>query len=507
MQQTYNPDERISIELFLAARQLPNLEFFSKSDPYLELYYSLSGQQEILLGKTEVADCNLDPNWEKTFNIEYYPDLTQILRFQIFDQDRMGREFMGETHTTINDIFQQKNSLITLQIKKFDKAAGLLICKAVKFKESNHYAQFQFSGINLKNIDGIFGKTNPFLRFYLFSEGVWCHIYQTEYIKEDLNPIWKQFEVSLQRLCFNDENKKFKVECINRHEQTKDNQIIGSFETTIDEIFNKNIDSFQLIQTKGGPAGIIKILNKQRIHRANFDDFIQQGTTFNIIIGIDYSSHNGIPQFPDSMHTYVEKNNIYQKALNDITKVLESYNIKKLLAIYGMGAEPNFSNYNSHGYQTLFPLTGDFQNPQVIGYQEAVKTYQNRLRDIVFKGDLQLEDFIKYVQRVAEHNATKLIYTIAVILGQEQITDLKEVQNLILSGQNLPYSLIYVGVGGDDFKDIKQITHLINSQNPPIRNNFNFYKYQEDLSSSILKKSLMFDLPKHLISYHQCINL
>ncbi|CAD8195274.1 unnamed protein product [Paramecium pentaurelia] len=503
MQQTYNPDERIYVELFLAARQLLNLEFFSKSDPYLEIYYSLSGQQETFLGRTETAECNLDPNWEKTFNIEYSQDMIQMLKFQIFDQDRMGREFMGEAQTTIKDILQQKNSLISLQIKRFDKAAGLLICKAVLFKESNHYVQWQFSGINLKNMDGIFGKSDPFLKFYLFSDGVWCQIYQTEYIKDDLNPTWKQFEISLQRLCFNDENKKFKVECIDRHEKGKNNQILGSFETTIDEIFNKNIDSFQLIQPKGGSAGTIKILNKKRIYRANFDDYIKQGTKFNIIIGIDYSSHNGVPSFPDSLHTYIEKNNIYQKALNDIAKSLENYDIKKLLAIYGIGAEPHFSNYNCNSYQTLFPLTGDFQNPQVIGYQEAVNTYQKRLKEIVFKGDLQLEDFIKYVQTVSEHNAGKLIYTIAVILGQEQITDLKEVQNLILTGQKLPYSLIYVGVGNDDFKEIKQINDLINQQNPPIRNNFNFYQYQQDIPLSLLKKHLLNDLPKQVVSYYQ----
>ncbi|CAD8187578.1 unnamed protein product [Paramecium octaurelia] len=503
MQQIYHPDERINIELFLAARQLPNLEFFSKSDPYLELYYLIPGQQEVFLGKTEVADCNLDPNWEQTFNVEYQPELTQILKFQIFDQNRMGREFMGDAQTTIKDILQQKNSLISLQIKKFEKEAGILICKAVKFKESNHFVQWQFSGINLKKMDGIFGKTDPFLKFYLFTEGVWCHVYQTEYLKDNLNPQWKQFEVSLQRLCFNDENKKFKVECVDKHEKGKYNQIVGSFETTIDEIFNKNIDSFQLIQPKGGPSGIIKIVNKKKIHRPNFDDFINQGTTFNIIIGIDYSSHNGVPQFPDSLHTYIEKNNIYQQALNDIAKVLEDYNINKLLALYGMGAEPQFSNYNGIGYQTLFPLTGNFQNPQVIGYQEAVKTYQNRLREIVFKGDLQLEDFIKYLQTIAENNATKLIYTIAVILGQEQITDLKQVQNLILSGSKLPCSLIYVGVGDNNFKEIKQITHLIDSQDPPLRNNFSFYQYQENLASCILKKNLMNDLPKQVVSYHQ----
>jgi hypothetical protein len=54
---------------------LTNLEFFSKSDPYLEVYYSLAGEKETFLGRTETAECNLDPNWEKSFTLDYYPDL------------------------------------------------------------------------------------------------------------------------------------------------------------------------------------------------------------------------------------------------------------------------------------------------------------------------------------------------------------------------------------------------------------------------------------------------
>ncbi|CAD8200765.1 unnamed protein product [Paramecium octaurelia] len=502
MQQIYNPDERINIELFLAARELPNLEFLSKSDPYLELYYSLQGEPEICLGKTETAECNLDPNWEKSFTIEYYPDLIQILRFQIFDQNRMGREFMGEAQITIKDILQSKNSLISIPIKRFDKSAGQLLCKAVQMKQSNHFVQWQFSGSNIKNMDGIFGKSDPFLKFYLHSDNVWCQIYQTEYIKDDLNPTWKEFEISLQRLCLNDEYKKFKIECLDRHEKGKNNQLIGSFETSIDEIFNQNKEEFSLVQPKGGQVGTIRIKNKKRIYRANFDDYIKQGTTFNLIIGIDYSTHNGVPSFPDSLHSYIDQNNKYGKVISDLAQVLEKYNQKKLFAIYGIGAEPHLTNYTLNTYQTLFPLTGDFQKPQVEGYQEVANLYKNTLKQIVVKGDFQIEDYIKYIQTIAENNAGKLIYTICVIIGQGKITDAQVFQDLLIKGCKLPYSLIFVGMGKNDFSEVKNIIDKMNNQQPPIRNNFTFYEYKEQ-TIQMLSKHLMIDIPQHLVSYKQ----
>lgn len=42
-------------------------------------------------------------------------------------------------------------------------------------------------------------------------------------------------------------------------------------------------------------------------------------------MGIDYSTHNGVPSFPDSLHTYIESNNKYQKAIADVSTVLEKY--------------------------------------------------------------------------------------------------------------------------------------------------------------------------------------
>lgn len=43
-QNIYNPDKRQYIELFLAARDLPNVELFSKSDPICQLFYTLEGE-------------------------------------------------------------------------------------------------------------------------------------------------------------------------------------------------------------------------------------------------------------------------------------------------------------------------------------------------------------------------------------------------------------------------------------------------------------------------------
>lgn len=99
MQQiNYNPDRRQYVELFLAGRDLPNVEIFSKSDPQCDIYYTVEGEKEILLGETEVVYNNLDPNWEKSLTLEYLDDVKQSLRFQIFDFDSKEKKRMIQIH-------------------------------------------------------------------------------------------------------------------------------------------------------------------------------------------------------------------------------------------------------------------------------------------------------------------------------------------------------------------------------------------------------------------------
>lgn len=137
---------------------------------------------------------------------------------------------------------------------------------------------------------------------------------------------------------------------------------------------------FDIKMPKGGSGGKIVIESKQRVFRPNFNDFIRQGTTFNCIIGIDYSLYNGMPQFPDSLHKISEElSNPYSSATKMCAQVIEKYNEARQIAMYGLGAEPHFENYYQKAYQSVFPLTGDFKQPMVSGSEEALKLYINTL--------------------------------------------------------------------------------------------------------------------------------
>ena len=75
-------DDREKIEIFLSGRKLKNLDTFSKSDPYVKVTLIVQGAVREL-GKTEVLKNNLNPDFAKTFIIDYIFEVKQNLKFEV----------------------------------------------------------------------------------------------------------------------------------------------------------------------------------------------------------------------------------------------------------------------------------------------------------------------------------------------------------------------------------------------------------------------------------------
>lgn len=53
------------------------------------------------------------------------------------------------------------------------------------------------------NVDGWFGKSDPFLRFYKNhgNNNEWLLVHETEFVKNNSNPIFRGFEIGMGRIC------------------------------------------------------------------------------------------------------------------------------------------------------------------------------------------------------------------------------------------------------------------------------------------------------------------
>ncbi|CAD8099616.1 unnamed protein product [Paramecium primaurelia] len=509
------PEERYKLEIFVKAKNLKDMDTFSKSDPFCRLIHTIQGEKEKCEGDTEFLKNNLNPCWEKSFVIDYIFELNQKLVFQVWDKNQSaGSEdyLMGEVETTVADIVGAKDMKQEFELKdKKGKGVGTLIVNIDKQPEDNQFLQLSWIGKDLMNTDGFFGKSDPFLKFYKRVGEDWLPVHKTEMIKDNLNPEWKPFQISFKRLCGNKQEEKFKVECWDVHEKGTNNQYMGHFETSIHEIINENKSEFNLEYQANKSGGKIILKEKKVIKRPTFMDFLKDGEQINLIIGVDYTAQNGNPNFPDSLHAFKTQNgNQYETAIKACAQILLNYDYDKKVAMYGFGAVPHLPNYNVNETEQCFPLTGDFQKPEVYGLEGLVNLYKQTLPNLQFSGPGCLGEILNYSKQIAEFNAKKKIYTVLLILTCGQIHDLHQTTEIIAQCANVPISVILVGVGDFDFKklefldqDQKQLQKEVLTRN--VVQFVPFAPFSHSLP--ILQRELLAELPHQLTNYKSLLGL
>lgn len=392
-----------------------------------------------------------------------------------------------------------------LTCPKSKKPRGKLIVRADKVRECSQFIWWQWTGSQLINVDGWFDKSDPFLRFFKKNpSGDFLMIYETEFIKDNLNPIWKPFELNIAKLCPNSYEDVFKVECWDNEKSGK-HQFMGMVELTLKQVIADKVQLFTIMDPhKKKKTGDLKITQHQVIEKPSFIDYLRGGEQLNMMIAIDFTGSNGTPTNPSSLH-YIRPDgglNQYQSALLEVCEILLNYDFDKMVPVYGFGGKPSFPNYARPVADHCFPLTGDPQRPEVFGLQGIMQAYTNALHCVSLSGPTFFEHIITYANTIAKTNENSNIYTILMILTDGEIHDMAKTQNLIKAASGLPLSIIIVGVGNEAFVEMRKLDG--DEQGAKISNRdlvqfvaFNDYKG----NAAMLAKELLAELPGQLVGY------
>eukprot|EP01084_Bolivina_argentea_P024000 44804_1 len=105
------------IELFLSCKDLVQKDFNSKSDPFVVVYMRKNGRFNEL-GRTECITDNENPSFATQFKMDYYFEEEQILRFDVFDEDKKGskklkdHDFIGSATMILGEIIHEKGQIM-----------------------------------------------------------------------------------------------------------------------------------------------------------------------------------------------------------------------------------------------------------------------------------------------------------------------------------------------------------------------------------------------------------
>ncbi|XP_065097289.1 copine-1 isoform X2 [Paramisgurnus dabryanus] len=515
------------IELSISCSNLLDKDVGSKSDPLCVLLQSVGEDQWTEVDRTErIKNCQ-DPEFSKKFLIDYYFEKVQKLKFGVYDIDNKSvdlkdDDFLGGFECTLGQIVSSRKLTRPLQLKANKPAGKGAITITADEVRDNRAIVLEIEAKNLDKKD-LFGKSDPFLEFFKQGEdGKWQLVYRTEVIKNNLNPSWKKFTVSLHTFCNGDINKPIKVTCYDKDEDTS-SDMIGEFTCTTAKLLEAkdNAVEFDCIHPDKQKkkknyknSGVVRIKYCKLEAQYSFLDYVMGGCQINFTVGIDFTGSNGDPRSPDSLH-YLSPNGVnqYLSAIWSVGMVVQDYDTDKLFPAFGFGAQvpPDFKV--SHE----FPLNFNPSSPYCQGIQGVVDAYRAVLPQVRLYGPTNFSPIINHVGRIAagaaqQPNAAQ--YFVLLIITDGEITDLDQTKQAIVNASKLPMSIIIVGVGEADFKAMEVLdgdNGVLKSLSgePVARDIVQFVPFKQfaNAPKEALAQSVLAEVPNQLVSYFKMRNL
>ena len=106
------------VTLSFKCSNLPNLDTFTRTDGMVVLYQKV-GNVWKELGKTEVIMDNLDPEWVKSFEVNYHFEKREYYKVVVYDIDDFnnlnnyaGHDLVGECEFAIHEIVTAANQTL-----------------------------------------------------------------------------------------------------------------------------------------------------------------------------------------------------------------------------------------------------------------------------------------------------------------------------------------------------------------------------------------------------------
>ncbi|XP_071753059.1 copine-3-like isoform X2 [Centroberyx gerrardi] len=515
------------VELSVSCEKLLDMDVFSKSDPLCVLLMSSSGSHWAEVGRTEKIKNCLDPKFAKTFVIDYYFEVVQKLKFELYDIDSdsyslKDADFLGELECTLGQIVSSRKLTRPLLDKNKTPAGKGTITICAEERTDSRVVNFEVAARKLDKKD-FFGKSDPFLEFYKQTETGWQLAHRTEVVKHNLNPTWRPFRIPVQSLCGGDVEKSVKVECYD-YNSSGSHDFIGAFQTTLAQIQQATqayaaefecVNSKKKQKKKGYKnSGVIIIRHCEIVKEYTFLDYIMGGCQINFTIAIDFTGSNGDPRLPQSLH-YINPQgyNEYLAAIWAVGSVIQDYDSDKMFPAFGFGAQLPPTWQVSHE----FPINFNPSNPFCAGIEGVVCAYQQCLPQVKLYGPTNFAPIINHVAqfgRQAIQQETASQYYVLLIITDGVITDMDQTRNAIVNASRLPMSIIIIGVGGADFSAMEFLDGddgLLRSPSgeAAMRDIVQFVPFRQfqNAGTAALAQSVLAELPDQVASFFNLFKL
>ncbi|DBA04555.1 TPA: hypothetical protein N0F65_011103, partial [Lagenidium giganteum] len=520
-----------TLELRMRCKNLKKSDLLSESDPFVVVYLQEGAGPWFELGRTETITNCANPAFVKAMQLDFFFEDVQRLRFEVFDRDSVSEnlrehDFLGCVEFTVAQLMSapgQAKTLALLQQRERGHVSGLtgsITVLAEEMSSCGDMMNIQFAADKVDNTDGWFSASDPFLNvFRLIANGAdtnvptnWIRVWQTEVIRNNLNPRWRLATLGVQQLCNGDRNRPLKLVCMDWEDSGR-HQFIGECFTTASELMSGEKTSFNLInperQRKKGKkyvnSGLLRVVRCETFRKHTFAEYLRGGLEISLMVGIDYTQSNGNPSDPSSLHFLHSGFNDYQAAIGATGAILEEYDQDKRFPVYGFGGWVN-GDVNH-----CFSLTFDPTHPEVEGVDGILQAYTNSFNIVQLYGPTHFAPLIRQAISITRHftamepNSQK--YFVLLIITDGVIMDMQQTIDAIVEASFLPMSIVIVGVGNADFSAMNALDSdnrlLMDSrQRSALRDIVQFVPFNQFRSHpQRLAKETLAEIPEQVVGF------
>lgn len=483
---------------------------------------------EKVLGKTEQIQNSNSPSYVTPVEIDYSFSRQTYFTVTVYKVKGDSTQIVASSTFEVGSVLMRNDSTLARKVK----SGGYII---VHLRKKTDLGKFRLAleGNKLMNVEGFLRKSDPFYEIHAQTgDDVFkALVYRSEYIKNDLSPIWDLATIDLDRLCSGDKHKSFYIS-IYDYERSGRHKLMGAVKTCINELITHSIGENSeltlgnklvrgrrdlgtikvsiatIIEKKypsiamaspNPPPDIAHRVSSMSINDAQsnsdlFVEYISNGCEIETEIAIDFTSSNGNPMTPGTLHFHSASGmNEYQCAIKSLLKILLKYNSDCSVSVFGFGAKFNGVLNNR------FAINPTIQH---IGFVGALKAYDSMFREGVrMSGPTSYADVIMGAAKRARERVDKKngqIYRVLVIFTNGSLTEgnFRRAQDALRAASSSPLSVIIIGVGGGDFDYLRKLDDCALS-----RDICNFVDFRAQTNEISLSDKTLDEIPEQLVHY------
>jgi hypothetical protein len=236
---------------------------------------------------------------------------------------------------------------------------------------------------------------NFFLIHKFIGPGVFKPVYKSE-IKSAIQGVyhWNHISLLTSELANEELEREIRIEFYKSQKSGKHTNL-GYLVCNLAQL-KENQREYTLNKGKGRTI-TFQTLN---FHKRNtFLEYVFGGCEIQLNIAIDFTLSNGHPSDRDSLHYLDMNRNEYLHAIKSVGEILQYYDSKKQIPVFGYGATvPPSVNRASH----CFALNGDIFNPEVDGLEGVQAAYKSALQNVNLYGPTNFAPTLEMVCDMAE---------------------------------------------------------------------------------------------------------